>query len=54
MRAKNPSPASRSLGTLSHKGRGLKTNDGALPSPLVGEGGDARSALTGEGLLAAR
>jgi very-short-patch-repair endonuclease len=33
----------------SHKGRGLKANDRTLPSPLVGEGGDARSALTGEG-----
>jgi len=49
MIAKNPCPASRSLGTLSHKGRGLKANEKTLPSPLVGEGGDARSALTGEG-----
>jgi len=49
MSAKNPSPASSSLGTPSHKGRELKANDRTLPSPLVGEGGDARSALTGEG-----
>jgi very-short-patch-repair endonuclease len=67
MTAKNPSPASRSLGTLSHKGRGLRKNtallqpsptrgegdnlvaSSTLPSPLVGEGGNARSALTGEG-----
>jgi very-short-patch-repair endonuclease len=67
MMAKNPSPASHSLGTLSHKGRGLEKNTASLqpsptggeghnpvalstlPSPLVGEGGDARSAVPGEG-----
>ncbi len=50
MSTKSPSPASRSLGTLSHKGRGLNhVTPSTLPSPLVGEGGDARSALTGEG-----
>jgi very-short-patch-repair endonuclease len=64
MIVKNPSPASRSLGTLSHKGRGqearntslsshkgrgLKVIDKTLPSPLVGEGGDAHRAAPGEG-----
>jgi very-short-patch-repair endonuclease len=49
MMAKNPASASRSLGTLSHKGSGLKANDRTLPSPLVGEGGNARSAAPGEG-----
>jgi very-short-patch-repair endonuclease len=49
MNSKDPSPASRALGTLSHKGRGLKAIDRTLPSPLVGEGGDARSAASGEG-----
>lgn len=67
MSAKNPSPTTRSLSTLSHKGRELRKNTAlfqpsptrgegdslvapsTLPSPLVGEGGDARSAAPGEG-----
>ena len=48
MSAKNPSSASLRRHPLP-QGERVKANDRTLPSPLVGEGGDARSALTGEG-----
>jgi cysteinyl-tRNA synthetase len=46
-RASDPSPGSRSLATLSRKGRGKVEQGVEQPSPLVGEGA-ARSAA-GEG-----
>ncbi len=48
MSARHPSPALRAPSPTRGEGSNPAASS-SLPSPLVGEGGDARSALTGEG-----